>query len=104
MQYKDAGPSLPVRSTLKKVAVLADDGKVHSASLSLNGFDKVSEVRDALGELVAEILEDDSLLDDDLHIELRDELGRRRSMVDEMPLSAVLRAASLHVKATQQRC
>ena len=42
--------------------------------------------------------DDDDLLAEDLFVELRDELGRRRTMVDDMAMSAILRAASLRVR------
>ena len=81
----------------KPVMISSGDGSEHSASLSLDGLDDVSEVMEALAELVSEVLEDDTLLADDLKVELRDAIGRKRPMVVDMPLSAVLRAHSLRV-------
>ena len=88
----------PGKRANKKVSVVAPDGTEHPSSLSLDGLDQVSHVREALAELAAEVLDDDDLLAEDLFVELRDELGRRRTMVDDMAMSAILRAASLRVR------
>ena len=80
------------------MSIVAPDGTEHPSSLSLDGLDQVSHVREALAELAAEVLDDDDLLAEDLFVELRDELGRRRTMVDDMAMSAILRAASLRVR------
>ena len=92
------------RRRAKKVMIVADDGREHTASLSLDGLSRVPEVREALAELAAEILEvaAEDLLEEDLMVELRDDLGRKRPMVDEMSMSAVLRAASIRCKLRGQ--
>ena len=86
------------RASHKKVVVVAENGSEHSASLSLDGLARVEEVREALTELMCEILDDDTLVSEDVTVELRDEFGRKRQMADGMPMSAVLRAASLRAK------
>ena len=84
--------------TAKKVIISGDAGREHSATLSLDGLSTVADVREALTELVAEVLDDDALLTEDLIVEVTDGLGRRRTMLDDMSLSAVLRAASLRTR------
>ena len=82
-----------------KTCVITDaNGRDHTASLSLDCLAQVDEVREAITELAADVLEDDTLLSHDLEIELRDEIGRRKALEDHMSLSAVLRASSLRAK------
>ena len=87
----------------KSVTIVAADGSQHSASLSLDGLDDVAEVMEALAELVGEVLEDDTLISEDLKVELRDALGRKRLMATDMPMSAVLRAHSMHASSIRFR-
>lgn len=82
----------------KKCVITDASGREHTASLSLDGLGRVDEVREAVAELAAELLDDDTLLAEDLELEVRDEIGRRRSLTNEMAVSAVLRAASLRAK------
>ena len=79
-------------------AVMAGDGSETTAPLSLEGLESIDEVREALCELCAEVLDDDTLQAEDLLIEMRDVVGRTRPLTDSTQISAVLRAKSLRVK------
>ena len=82
----------------KQVVVMASDGSETTAPLSLEGLESIDEVREALCELCAEVLDDDTLQAEDLLIEMRDVVGRTRPLTDSTQISAVLRAKSLRVR------
>lgn len=84
---------------MKKVYIVADDGSEHPANFPLDGLESFAETKEALAELVAEVLDYESIVADDLVIELRDSLGRTKPLLASMPISAVMRAPALRVRS-----
>ena len=91
------------KNVMKDVRILSENGIEQSASLSLEGLDCAEEAKEALAELVAEVLDDDAVSAEDLSVDLLDERGRRKPLMDSTPISALLRAHSLRAQCSGAR-
>ena len=96
----DGGGGMCTSGT-KEVYIVTEDGSEQLATLQLHGVKSVAEVKAAIADIAAEMLEDDEIVADHLVIELRDGLGRRKPLLSSMPISAVMRAHALRARSTK---